>query len=146
MTKALCTKITKYTNKNQTLKCIENKKEVQRLKCNWKQNIRTSKHKRHNIENRDEVLYQNTKKKARLKCLLLLKWNWKKFVCSFHQCAMDDNDNASIFLNHPFMLTFHHENTNIFGMTKKENNAWHWWQIDCSLCQILNTKFLAPYF
>jgi hypothetical protein len=45
------------------------------------------------------------------------------FVHGFDQCKVDGNDNVSIPLNHPFMLTFHHENTNIFGMTKKENNA-----------------------
>jgi hypothetical protein len=37
---------------------------------------------------------------------------------------MDNNDNDSLQLNHPFMLISHHEDTNTFGMIKKKINTW----------------------
>jgi len=77
------------------------KKEVQGLKCSWKQMYPKSKHKKHNKNNKDEILHQNTKQKGGLKCLKFLEQNWNKFDHNFHWCTMDDNDDVSIPLNHP---------------------------------------------
>jgi hypothetical protein len=60
------------------LKCIDNKERGSRIEVQLKANvskIQTSKHKKHNKNNKDEILDQNTKQKGGLKCLKFLEQN-----------------------------------------------------------------------
>lgn len=113
--KTLCTKNIKCISKHKTLKYIKSKRKDPKIETqiqenqrkrykNWNTSI--SKHIKHNIKNKNEVLYQNTKntkQKGGLKCLPFFERTSNLFIVSFYQCIMDNNDNDSL----PFESSFH---------------------------------------